>query len=408
MARLTGQRRPRYRQLWHYYRQASAADRLTSNAMPGPEGGLPPRLNQAGGRAATSTNTPERVLENDIAWRIHGMVDFMVSRPPAIQSLVADPERADDVERFIRRIIDDNGGQAFYQTLALIGHVYGFADAVLRLDADPDRPILFDLVDAPTALPIVDPDDYTALNAYGIYTNADQPHHQSQGWLDRLRDRVTSGSSTSERSRAGRVEVLTEDSILVLEPGRQDRLRVVDRTPNPLGVLPVVHIQNLPQPFAYEGLSEVEPLIALQDELNTRLSDRAHRVTLQSFKMYLAKGLDGFGDRPVAPGQMWTTDNPEASIESFGGDATSPSEEAHIRETREALDKASAISPLVTGQVRDRLGNLTSENALRIVTMGLVARTEKKRFAYGQGIQRLIGLALHAADLLGVFPNTPD
>jgi hypothetical protein len=68
------------------------------------------------------------------------------------------------------------------------------------------------------------------------------------------------------------------------------------------GVVPVVHIQNLSQPFRYEGLSEVEPLIGLQDELNTRLSDRASRVTMSSFKMYLAKRLDGFENARVGPG----------------------------------------------------------------------------------------------------------
>ena len=42
----------------------------------------------------------------------------------------------------------------------------------------------------------------------------------------------------------------------------------------------------------FEGLSDVEPLISLQDELNTRLCDRANRVTMQSFRMWLGKGID--------------------------------------------------------------------------------------------------------------------
>jgi len=88
----------------------------------------------------------------------------------------------------------------------------------------------------------------------------------------------------------------------------------------PWGFLPVVHIQNLAQPFYYEGQSDVEPLIPVQDELNTRLSDRASRITMQSFKMYLGKGIEGFAEKPVSPGVMWHTDNPDATIEEFGGD----------------------------------------------------------------------------------------
>jgi hypothetical protein len=105
---------------------------------------------------------------------------------------------------------------------------------------------------------------------------------------------------------------------------------------------------------------------------------------------------------------MWSTDNPEASIEAFGGDGPNPSEDIHIEQVREAMDKASSVSPLATGLVRDRVGNLTSENALRIVMMGLLARTEKKRVTYGAGLERLCELILHAADVYGFLPNRPE
>ena len=42
--------------------------------------------------------------------------------------------------------------------------------------------------------------------------------------------------------------------------------------------------------------------------------------------MYLGKGIEGFEDRPISPGRMWYTDNPDASIEEFGGEAEAPSE----------------------------------------------------------------------------------
>jgi len=170
----------------------------------------------------------------------------------------------------------------------------------------------------------------------------------------------------------------------------------------------VVHIQNLPHPMHYEGASEVEPLVPLQDELNTRLSDRACRVTFQSFKMYLGKGLAGFEDESVAPGRMWTTDNPDASIESFGGDEKSPSEAAHIQELREALDKTSGITLLAAGLLRDHLGNLSSATALRVVLMGTLARLERKRIAYGQGVQEANRLILETLDRFGILRTDPE
>ncbi len=174
----------------------------------------------------------------------------------------------------------------------------------------------------------------------------------------------------------------------------------------PWGFLPVVHIQNVAQPYYYEGVSDVEPLIPLQDELNTRLSDRASRITFQSFKMYLGKGIEGFEDKPVAPGRMWHTDNPDASIQEFGGDAAAPSEDLHIAEIREALDKTSNVTPALVGILKDRLGNLTSAVALRLTFMGMLSKNERKRHTYGEGLKRICRMALRILDTAGVYATS--
>ena len=170
-----------------------------------------------------------------------------------------------------------------------------------------------------------------------------------------------------------------------------------------LGFLPVVHIQNVAQPYYYEGLSDVEPLMTLQDELNTRLSDRAYRITLQSFKMYLGKGIDGFENMPISPGRMWFTDNEDAKIDEFGGDMEAPSEESHISEIREAMDKVSGITPIVAGVLRGRLGNLTSAVALKMTLMGTLSKTERKRFTYGEGLRKISRMVLEILDKAGVY-----
>jgi len=171
----------------------------------------------------------------------------------------------------------------------------------------------------------------------------------------------------------------------------------------PWGFLPVVHIQNIAQPYFYEGHSDVEPLIPLQDELNTRLSDRANRITFQSFKMYLGKGIEGFEDKPISPGRMWYTDNPEASIEEFGGDEATPSEGLHIAEIREAMDKVSSVTPLVAGVLKNKLGNLTSAVALRLTLMGMLSKNERKKFTYSDGVKKICRMVLTMLDTAGIY-----
>jgi len=133
------------------------------------------------------------------------------------------------------------------------------------------------------------------------------------------------------------------------------------------------------------------------------LSDRASRITFQSFKMYLGKAIEGFEDKPIAPGRMWYTDNAEASIEEFGGDAATPSEDMHIAEIREAMDKASGVTPVVAGVLKNKLGNLTSAVALRMTLMGMLSKTERKRFTYSEGLKKVCRMVLGILDKVNIY-----
>ena len=105
---------------------------------------------------------------------------------------------------------------------------------------------------------------------------------------------------------------------------------------------------------------------------------------------------------------MWGTDNLEASIEAFGGDAATPSEDAHINEVREALDKISGVSPVAAGLIRGKLGNLTSAIALRLTLVALLARTERKRAVLTKAMGEIVRVGLGMLDRAGVFRTTEE
>ena len=364
---------PSLRRMWRYYRNRRQ-DQAGSNGALAQEEGLPARLR----RALDGQPKREIVIENDIAWRIHTQVDFMFGRPVALQSLADDPELAQRINDLLAAVFRGGGGVTFFQDLALLGSVYGSVDILVRCDPDANDPaggFSLELIEATRAVPLMNAGDYRQLDGYVAVSRQLSHDTAPPTWPKRLR-----GKSQKQRIIVEQLECWTPDTVEMMRgPDDTSRPRRAHHvTTNPLGCVPVVHIQNLPQPFSYAGLSDVEPLIPLQDELNTRLSDRANRVTLACFKMYLAKGLEGFTERPIGPGQMWATDNPDASIEAFGGDSETPSEDTHIEQVREALDKTSGVSPIAAGVLRGRVGNLTSENAVRIVLLGLMARTEKE------------------------------
>lgn len=413
----------------------------------------------------------EVVIENDIGWRVDTMVDFLFGQPIRIGSLCADEGRRAQIETLLDEMLQQHGGGLLLQQLSLMGAIHGFVDVLVKLDpsamrelengsgpasdaarassgdgsreeaavelltpevgsasrvddetspgasetsslrvplARMARLIRLEIVDPARALPVLNETDWRDVRAYAqVYQLEKEPtsHVPTSSWLSRVLAQWSPmrGNAWEAKELRTMVEIITprrwqryEDETLVAEGD------------NSLGEIPLVHIQNIAAAFRYDGRSDVEPLIAMQDELNTRLSDRASRITLQSFKMYLGKGIDSFTDLPVAPGRMWMTDNIEAEVIQFGGDSSSPSEDLHITELREAMDKTSGVTPIAAGAIRGRVGNLTSAAALRVTMMSLLAKTERKRTTYGAAIERMCELALAWLDRAGVFRTSPD
>ena len=426
--------------MWRYYRNPMMLSRSgeTQRYDMGQRVGLPTRLIGRGDSGIDDrSRSREIVIENDIAWRIHTMVDFMFGKPVRLLSTARDEASRERIERMLDAIWEGAGGVSLLQEMALLGHVYGHVDLVLRVDegrlrrlagtADGEDPwfvresVGVEVIEPTRGVPVVREGDWRELDGYVIHAAIEEQAEASRRgpigeWLESWKrgrhphpSPLPGGEGARHRLEAGSTgggvtEVFSATGRRVFVDGE-----LVEEEEFGLlgGRVPVVHVQNAAQPFRYGGLSEVEPLIPLQDELNTRLSDRASRVTMQSFKMYLAKGIEGFDKVPVGPGQIWSTDNPDASVSAFGGDASSPSEEAHINEIRNALDKTSGVPPLATGVVQGRVGNLSSANALKITLVGLLAKTERKRVSYGRGLAEVSRMILTALDAAGVMETDP-
>lgn len=128
---------PRLGMLWDYYRN-DLSDSYTNEDRAyqlAQQRGLPARLSHdVVGAGSRVTRRREVVIENDIAWRIHALVDFMFGKPFALQSLAPNTHRAYAIETFLQQVFDANGGVRFFQDLALLGSVYGHVDVLLRTD----------------------------------------------------------------------------------------------------------------------------------------------------------------------------------------------------------------------------------------------------------------------------------
>jgi len=349
--RLLGESGPRFRRLWNYYRNpllpdaASSGD--SSSARPyrqAQEWGLPARITGVqrssflstapGNQSIDEISRKEVVIENDIAWRIDTMVDYLFGRAPAMISSAPDAARRKQIEKLANCILEHNGGITFLQQLALLGAVYGFVDVLVKFDANtcseapfqdvagastkatatsaaPDMPhagsapmldelsvaddaradaqlgdadlcriarcIRLEIVEPARALPLLDPADYRIVRAYAqvyrIASTSKSPRPRT--WLERVFPRLHAHSGSDATDYATVVDLITPT-----QWKRYKDEKLASSGENSLGQIPLVHIQNTAVPFEYSGSSDVEALLTLQDELNTRLSDRAHRITI--------------------------------------------------------------------------------------------------------------------------------
>lgn len=423
---------PRFNRLWQYYRNElitrDQADGMRARVGEGVGAwygqgqaiGLPARLRGAAASASLVDDRLRRekevVIENDIAWRVHAMIDFLFARPIRFVSTARDQQTRQAVERALDALWETSGGVAFFTDMALLGHVFGHVDLLVRVDQPrrrtpppgPDQleerlrhapPLRVEIIEPRRGTPIADSTDYRRLRAYLVrFEREELRPAPAPGLLRQLLGRETVARTGITEIFSGTHHQRYEgDTLVADEPIAWSAGRV-----------PVVHIQNVSQPFRYDGLSEVEPLIPLQDELNTRMSDRAYRLAMQSFKMYLMRGFDTRDALAVGPGVMITTDEPGASVQEFGGDAASPSEDAHFEAIRNAMDKVSGVPPLATGVVQGKVGNLSSATALRVTLMGLLARTARKQVTYGRGLAETSRLMLAALDWLGILKTREE
>jgi hypothetical protein len=127
--RLVSEGRPRFRRLWMYYRNPmrvwagiaagiagvaeSGADRPYRQAQ---EWGLPSRITgvRSGvdpflGQLVPAVTRKEVVIENDIAWRLDTMLDYLFGKPVIIESAVEDEARREEITTLLRFIMQHNG-----------------------------------------------------------------------------------------------------------------------------------------------------------------------------------------------------------------------------------------------------------------------------------------------------------
>ena len=195
-------------------------------------------------------------------------------------------------------------------------------------------------------------------------------------------------------------EFWTNSEIVVYEGDKE-----VDRMENPYGFIPFVQIKNFPVAGRTRGVGDLDDVIPLNVELNTKKSDVSEVIDYHSAPITLVYGAKS-GNLEKGANKVWGGLPKDAKVENLGlqGDLTASAN--YIAETKTAMCEIAGIPETVLGGA-SAISN-TSGVALQYINLPLIERTRIKRNCSTAGLETVNEYILFIAMYHGLIEKPED
>jgi hypothetical protein len=213
------------------------------------------------------------------------------------------------------------------------------------------------------------------------------PHDRNRLIRFKLKYRFWGTSTEGTRQVYTYTEILTDDRI---EEYINDEL--IDSRPNPIGVVPVVHIPNVRVSGSPWGLSDCHDIIVLNRNYNETATDIADIINYHAAPVTVITGAKASG-LEKGPKKVWGGLPKDAQVFNLegGGQGLAGAME-YLKIIKTAMHEMVGVPETALGQVQP-ISN-TSGVALSIQYQPLMNRYHQKITQYGEGIQRINELIL--------------
>lgn len=230
------------------------------------------------------------------------------------------------------------------------------------------------------------------------------PHDKGRLLRFKLKYRFWGTSMEGTRQVYTYTEIITDDFI---EEYVNDEL--IDQRPNPLGIIPVVHIPNIPVSGSPWGLSDAQDIITLNRTYNEISTDVADIINYHAAPVTVIVGAKA-NNLEKGASKVWGGLPKDAQVFNLeGGGAGLQGAMAYLDQLKRSMHELMGIPESALGQVQP-ISN-TSGVALSIQYQPLMNRYAQKVAQYGKGIERinelvLLTLAFKEPQSLAYDPNT--
>lgn len=176
-------------------------------------------------------------------------------------------------------------------------------------------------------------------------------------------------------------EVWTNEEIVVYEDKEE-----VDRMENPYGFIPFVQIKNFPIAGRTYGLGDLDDVIPLNIEYNTKKSDVSEVIDYHSAPITLVYGAK-IGNLEKGANKVWGGLPKDAKVENLSLQGDLVASNNYINSIRTSMCEIAGIPETVLGGA-SAISN-TSGVALQYINLPLIEKTRVKRSCSKDGLERV-------------------
>ena len=207
------------------------------------------------------------------------------------------------------------------------------------------------------------------------------PHDRNRLIRFKLKYRFWGTAAEGTRQVFTYTELITDEGI---EEYVNDEM--IDSRPNPLGMIPVVHIPNIPVSGSPWGLSDLHDVTTLNREYNEKATDISDIINYHAAPVTVITGAKA-SQLEKGPKKVWGGLPKDAQVFNLelGGNLAAPLEYLQVIKT--AMHEMTGVPETALGQVQP-ISN-TSGVALAIQYQPMMNRYNLKKTTYGVGLQRI-------------------
>lgn len=195
-------------------------------------------------------------------------------------------------------------------------------------------------------------------------------------------------------------EFWTDTEIVVYEDGVE-----TDRMENPYGFIPFVQIKNFPIAGRTRGQGDLDDIIPLNVELNTKRSDVSEVIDYHSAPITLVYGAK-IGNLEKGANKVWGGLPKDAKVENLSLQGDLVASTGYTSDVKTAMCEIAGIPETVLGGA-SAVSN-TSGVALQYMNLPLIERTRIKRSCSRAGLQRVNKMILFISLYHGLIEKPED